>query len=49
MVMNRSELEATFDEEVSVLLIEALPCDKDVNFRDKFGGVSDTFLDKREC
>jgi hypothetical protein len=48
-VTSRLELEATFDEQVSDLLIEALPKGKDVRFRDKFGGVSDTFLGKTEC
>jgi hypothetical protein len=49
MVTSISESEATFDEQVAVLLIESLPRGKDVHFRDKFGGVSDTFLGKREC
>jgi hypothetical protein len=49
MVTSISESEATFDEQVADLLTEALPRGKDVHFRDKFGGVSDTFLSKREC
>jgi hypothetical protein len=49
MVMSRSKSEATFDEQVAGLLIEAFPRGKDVHFRDKFTGVSDTFLAKREC
>jgi hypothetical protein len=49
MVMRGSDSEATFDEHVAYLLTDALPRGKDVYFRDKFGGVSDTFLGKREC
>jgi hypothetical protein len=49
MVMSRSYSKATFDEQVAVLLTESLLRGKDVHFRDKLGGVSDTFLSKREC
>jgi hypothetical protein len=44
MVMNRSDFEPTFDEQVADILTESLPRDKDVYFRDKLGVVS-----KREC
>jgi hypothetical protein len=47
MMTSRSESEATFDEQGSDLLTKALPRGKDVHFRDKFRGVSGTFLDKR--
>jgi hypothetical protein len=49
MVTSKSESNATFDEQVADLFLRALPRGKDVHFRDKFGGVSDTFLGKREC
>jgi hypothetical protein len=48
-VTSKSESEATFDEQFAILLTESLPRGNDVHFRDKFGGVSDTFLCKREC
>jgi hypothetical protein len=41
--------DSTFDDQVTTILTESLPTGKDVHFRDKIGGVSDTFLGKREC
>jgi hypothetical protein len=49
METSRSESEATFDDRVTTILTEALPRGKEVHFREKFGGVSDTFFGKREC
>jgi hypothetical protein len=49
MVTSIAYSEATFDEKVAYLLTEALPRGKYVHFKDKFAGVSDTFLGKRKC
>jgi hypothetical protein len=49
METRRSVSDSTFDDQVTTILTESLLAGKDVHFRDKIGGVSDTFLGKREC
>jgi hypothetical protein len=46
---SRSESEATFDDQGTTILTEYLPAGNGVHCRDEIGGVSDTFLGKREC